>query len=189
MAEELKTSLVEKLAHIQTEMKVPKSLYNKFGKFNYRNAEAILEVAKHLCFENRTTLTVCDYIYQVNDTVYIKAVATIWDWDSDDTLENVAYAREPKEKSGMDASQITGSTSSYARKYALNGLFCLDDVKDADADEPAEEMATKNQRFVIETNLDGVSLGKYLKHFGVDSVDGLTRNQAQAIIDKRGLNG
>lgn len=182
----------EKLACIQNEMKVPKNLYNRFGKFNYRNAETILETAKPITTKYRTTLTINDSLQLVGESVYIRSTVTLTDWDTGTEIENVAYAREPREKSGMDSSQITGATSSYARKYALNGLFCLDDVKDADAieEEPKEEepMATKRQKETLTSTLDEETLGKYLKHFGVNTVDELTANQAQAIINKRRAN-
>ena len=128
----MEINLKEKLSNIQNEMNVPKNLFNKFGNYYYRNAETILEVAKAICQKYRTVLTVSDEIIQVGDRFYIKAVAKLADFDSDNTIYNEAYAREALEKKGMDSSQVTGAASSYARKYALNGLFNLDDVKDAD---------------------------------------------------------
>lgn len=128
-------TIKEKLCLIQNEMKVPKNLYNSFGKYNYRNAETILETAKPICLKYKATLTVYDTIQLVGERYYIKAVAELHDWESDELIENQAFAREEESKKGMDSSQVTGATSSYARKYALNGLFCLDDVKDADTDE------------------------------------------------------
>ena len=122
--------IVKKLQAIQSELDVPKSQFNAFGKYYYRNAEDILAAAKPICIKHDCLLTVTDEIVMLGDRFYVKATACI---AHDGEKEEVtAYAREELTKKGMDASQITGSASSYARKYALNGLFCLDDVKDAD---------------------------------------------------------
>lgn len=136
-------SLIEKLAWIQQNVSVPKSLWNDFSKYHYRSAESILDAVKPICFEARSTLVLHDELIEVGGSVYVKAVAQLIDWDSENKLYGVAYAREPESKKGMDASQITGSTSSYARKYALNGLFNLDDVKDADTMDNTGEATVK----------------------------------------------
>lgn len=128
-------TLGEKLSKIQQEMKAPKNLKNTFGNYNYRNAEGILEAFKPYEKQYKVYLTVSDSIIQVGDRIYIKASARLYDCESDSTIETAAFARETCEKRGMDDSQITGAASSYARKYALNGLFLLDDTKDADTDE------------------------------------------------------
>lgn len=128
-------TLGEKLSKIQQEMKAPKNLKNTFGNYNYRNAEGILEAFKPYEKQYKVYLTVSDSIIQVGDRIYIKASARLYDCESDSTIETAAFAREACEKRGMDDSQITGAASSYARKYALNGLFLLDDTKDADTDE------------------------------------------------------
>ena len=122
----------QKLMHIQQELNAPKSNYNSFGKYSYRSCEDILEAVKPLLSVQRCVLTISDTIKQIGERYYIEATATILDCESGDTISNTAYAREAEDKKGMDESQITGATSSYARKYALNGLFCIDDVKDAD---------------------------------------------------------
>ena len=132
-----KMNLIQKLSAIQTELKAPKNLYNSFGKYSYRNAEGILESAKPLLAKHGLSLVVSDTMELIGEARYVKATATVYDLDSDKTLSATAYARESDDKKGMDASQITGATSSYARKYALNGLFLLDDTKDADTDEYA----------------------------------------------------
>ena len=132
---ENKNNIYEKLSNIQVELKCNKSQYNSFGKYNYRNCEDILEAAKPICAKHRTSLVVHDEIVELGDRYYIKAIATLYDFDSDKEIEGVGFARESLTKKGMDDSQITGSTSSYARKYALNGLFNIDDTKDADTDE------------------------------------------------------
>lgn len=136
-------SLIQKLANIQQELKAPKNQFNKFGKYNYRNCEDILEAVKPLCFKHRATLTVHDEVKYCEGRFYIEAVATLHDWDSGEVVVNRAFARESDSKTEMDASQVTGASSSYARKYALNGLFCIDDTKDADTDAYKEQ--TKNK--------------------------------------------
>ena len=127
--------IFDKLRAIQSELKAPKGQYNSFGKYNYRSAEDILEAVKPICHKCASVLTLSDKPVMIGDRVYIEATATLHDIDGVAIAETKAYAREPDEKKGMDESQITGTASSYARKYALNGLFCIDDTKDADTDE------------------------------------------------------
>ena len=124
-----------KLAAIQKELKAPKSQYNSFAKYNYRSCEDILEAVKPLCIKNNATLILNDTVREISGRFYVVATATLADQESDGVVEADAYAREPQDKKGMDDSQITGMASSYARKYALNGLFCIDDTKDTDTDE------------------------------------------------------
>ena len=143
MSEEKKMGIYEKLSHIQNELNAPKNLWNDYGKYYYRNAESILESAKPVCAKYRTTLIVEDEIVVIGERYYLKAIASLVDWDSVEQIENVAYAREAESKTGMDASQLTGSCSSYARKYCLNGLFNIDDVKDADSNEQANEIQAR----------------------------------------------
>lgn len=123
---------MKELLEIQSKLNVPKSLTNSYGGYKYRSAELILEAVKPLLKENGCTLTIVDDIVQVGDRIYVKATATIRN-DKGETETTTAFAREPLSKKGQDESQITGAASSYARKYALNGLFCIDDTKDADA--------------------------------------------------------
>lgn len=123
-------TLQQKLIEIQAELKAPKSQYNKFGGYNYRNCEDILEAVKPLCAKHEIVPLLSDEIVMIGDRFYIKATAKVT--DGKDEIATTAFARESKDKKGMDESQITGSASSYARKYALNGLFCIDDTKDAD---------------------------------------------------------
>lgn len=121
------------LQTIQHELKAPKGQENKFGGYRYRSCEDIMEAVKPLLDKNEATLTVADDIVLIGDRYYIKATATLWDSKGGEILaQTTAFAREPVAKKGMDESQITGAASSYARKYALNGLFCIDDTKDAD---------------------------------------------------------
>lgn len=124
--------LANKLGAVQRELKVPKSNYNSFGKYKYRSLEDILESLKPLLDKHGLVLYLNDDIEMFGNRVYIKATATISDGQSQECV--TAYAREADSKKGMDESQITGTASSYARKYALNGLFCIDDAKDADTD-------------------------------------------------------
>lgn len=125
----------EKLKKIQTELKAPKNLYNKYGGFNYRNAEGIYEAVKPLLNELGMTLIIVDSVQAVGTKNYIKATAYLTDCETGEQVFSCALAREAETKKGMDDSQITGTASSYARKYALNGLFLLDDTKDEDSDE------------------------------------------------------
>ena len=129
--------LVKKLAKIQSELKAPKNQYNNFGKYKYRSCEDILEAVKPLVNKIDCIMTISDEIVMLGDRYYVKATAAIT--DGENSISNSAYARESFDKKGMDDSQITGATSSYARKYALNGLLCIDDTKDADTDEHSEQ--------------------------------------------------
>ena len=124
-----------KLAKVQAELKAPKSQYNSFGKYKYRSCEDILEAVKPILRDNGMTLTIYDSVELIGERFYIKATATLTDAESTCSTECTAYAREDAEKNDMDGSQITGTASSYARKYCLNGLFLIDDTKDADTDE------------------------------------------------------
>ena len=123
-----KVEFYKKVADIQKELKAPKSQRNNFGNYNYRSCEDILEGVKPIAHPLIVTLS--DEIIDVGGRIYVKATASIT--DGENTLSATGFAREAENKKGMDDSQITGSTSSYARKYALNGLFCIDDTKDSD---------------------------------------------------------
>lgn len=123
--------LVSKLTTVQSTLKAPKNQRNSFGNYSYRSCEDILEAVKPLLAEQGLVLTINDEIVEVGGRVYVKASATIT--DGIDSIVNSSFARESETKKGMDDSQITGSTSSYARKYCLNGLFLIDDTKDSDA--------------------------------------------------------
>ena len=126
------SKILEKLAHIQSALKAPKSQYNEFGHYKYRKAEDILESVKPILAETGCTITCSDELILVGNRYYIKATATISDTETGESVETTAFAREEEEKKGMDGSQITGASSSYARKYALNGLLCIDDTADSD---------------------------------------------------------
>ena len=192
--------LLEKLLKIQNELKAPKGQYNNFGNYKYRSAEDILEAVKPICQEHLTVLTLSDDVVFLGDRYYIKATATLVDVESGESTEVTAFAREEDSKKGMDASQITGSCSSYARKYALNGLFCIDDTKDADTDEQHKVVAEakkKDTKAKAETEqkndpkitpnkveiLKGIINGKQttieavLRIYGVDELSDLTESQ------------
>lgn len=125
-------TIYEKLAKIQSTLKAPKSQYNSFGKYYYRSCEDILEAVKPLLAEAKATLTIGDELELVGNRYYVKATVRFIDLETDAQVMNTAYAREDDTKKGMEGSQVTGASSTYARKYALNGLFCIDDTKDSD---------------------------------------------------------
>ena len=134
-------NLQNKLMLIQTALRAPKNQYNSFGKYSYRSCEDILEAVKPLLLDAGLVLLITDEIVQVGDRYYVKATCHLTDGEK--TMITSAFAREEDAKKGMDGSQVTGAASSYARKYALNGLFCIDDAKDADAQAPAAEKPAK----------------------------------------------
>lgn len=186
-----------KLLEIQQKLNAPKGNYNSFGKYSYRSCEDILEAVKPLLKEQKAVLTITDKMIVLGDRYYIEATATLKDCESEESISNTALAREEETKKGMDASQITGSASSYARKYALNGLFCIDDVKDADTRDNRTEEAKKqaedekriqelaNQKIdAIKANAlikrcenDGVSPTKLAALYKVKNVFDLTEKQ------------
>lgn len=137
---------IEKIVAIQSELKAPKGQYNSFGKYNYRSCEDILEGVKPLLAKHGLVLTIQDSIDLIGDRFYVKATATIT--DGKENVSTSAYARESLDKKGMDASQVTGATSSYARKYALNGLLAIDDTKDADAMDNSKKPVQQTQETV-----------------------------------------
>ena len=154
-------SIVERLSDIQQALKCPKNQYNSFGKYNYRNCEDILDGLKKILGSASVTLT--DEIVQIGERYYLKAIATFS--DGKDSISTAAFAREPLTKKGMDESQITGAASSYARKYALCGLFALDDNKDADSQDNRkaheDKAYTEQQKTIFDeaiTNKNALSL-------------------------------
>ena len=136
-----KMKFKEKLVAIQNELKAPKSKRNTFGNYNYRSCEDILEAAKPLLQKHGVSMTISDTVEHIGDRYYIKATVYLEDTDGDGYYSVSAYAREEDDKKGLSPAQITGSSSSYARKYALNGAFLIDDTKDPDTDEYATEYA------------------------------------------------
>lgn len=129
------SDFLKRVSQLQFELKAPKGQTNKFGGYRYRSCEDILEAVKPLLNKYGLVLTISDDLMQIDSRFYVCATATLRDTASEELITNSAYAREAETKKGMDESQITGTASSYARKYALNGLFCIDDTKDADTDE------------------------------------------------------
>lgn len=144
-------NIFEKLSEIQNELKAPKNQYNKFGGYYFRNCEDILEAVKPICKKYKTTLLLTDEIEHIGERYYVHATATLFDceWKTpDDGMANIrahAFAREEESKKGMDGSQVTGASSSYARKYALNGLFNIDDTKDSDSTNKGESGNPRTQ--------------------------------------------
>ena len=173
----------EKLTRIQTELKAPKSQYNNFGKYKYRSLEDIMEALKPIMKEVGACLVVEDDVKIIGDRVYIVAKATLMDADSDASISAKALARESLSKKGMDESQITGTASSYARKYCLNGLFAIDDTKDADSmdnskeNRPTASKATEDDKkriwseFVNACNYQQVEAMDFLAWVGIDMTD------------------
>lgn len=132
-------SVQTKLLNIQTGLKAPKNQFNQFGRYKYRSCEDILEALKPLLLKERATVTINDDVVDINGKNYIKATVVFTDVDDEKSLSVAAFAREEDSKKGMDSCQITGCASSYARKYALNGLFAIDDNKDSDFPTPKED--------------------------------------------------
>ena len=189
-----KQNIYSKLSKIQNELKAPKSQYNKFGKYYYRNVEDILESAKPICAKHATSLTVSDEIVNFGERYYIKATATLFDYEGS-SIVVTALAREASEQKGMQDSQLTGSTSSYARKYALNGLFNIDDTKDSDftnthgkEDKPQVKSSVKDPTKITQeqkNKIEGsstIDLPSLLKYFEINAINELSFKDAQKVI-------
>jgi hypothetical protein len=190
--------ICEKLLNIQSILKCNKSQYNSFGKYYYRNCEDILEAAKPICKQFGAVLTVTDEVVLIGDRFYIKATATLTDVDTGEKVSTTGYAREELEKKGMDGSQITGSASSYSRKAALNGLFCIDDTKDADTLNTGSQKATNNANTIPEleqmaksstlaelqalAKRKGVAPNQITARYKVNSLNDLTPAQVQSAM-------
>ncbi len=167
------------LLNIQTKLKAPKSQFNKFGKYYYRNCEDILEAVKPLLAEEGCTLYIKDEIVNINDRYYIKATVTLVDIETGQSIYTTAYAREEEVKKGMDSSQITGASSSYARKYALNGLFCIDDTKDSDTTNVGDKEKGKS---IEEDNEEMKRLEK-----AISSIDTLVKQLQKDGVEKAAI--
>lgn len=126
-------SIYKKLLQVQTDLRAPKGQYNSFGKYNYRSCEDIVEAVKPLLASQGLVIAIADELTLIGERYYIKTTVTVIDSETSEKHEVSAYAREEESKKGMDGSQVTGASSSYARKYALNGMFAIDDTKDSDA--------------------------------------------------------
>lgn len=136
-------SIYKKLLAIQTELKAPKNQFNKFGNYKYRNCEDILEGVKPLLKQNNVTIMIHDEVEFIHDRYYIKAIVNFIDIETGEKISTSAFAREEESKKGMDGSQVTGASSSYARKYALNGLLAIDDAKDSDTTNTGKDKDNK----------------------------------------------
>lgn len=192
-------NIYEKLGIIQSKLKAPKGQYNSFGKYKYRSCEDILEAVKPLLAETKTVLSVTDRMEVVGDRIYVRAEAHLNDCEDSGEIITVAYAREEESKKGMDSSQVTGAASSYARKYALNGLFCIDDNKDSDStnignkttDKKAEtaektEMISSENVMSIKNIIDKYPESKLMEQiktrFKVDDIKSLTKEKGQKCL-------
>lgn len=198
-------NIYQSLNYIQSNLKAPKGQFNSFGKYHYRSCEDILEGVKPHLQETKTCLVISDEIVTIGEHNYIKATATLYGADGG-AVANSAFAKEPLEKKGMDPSQITGATSSYARKYALNGLFCIDDTKDADTDaytakttqtksKPAETNSIKEKRIKEEyfnsikqqmgvKGIDNKTISEQMmKMFGKQNSKALSEEELKALLD------
>jgi hypothetical protein len=185
-------SIYKKLAAIQSELKAPKNQFNDFGDFYYRNCEDILEAVKPLCRKHETVLILKDEIRNIGDRYYVTAIAELIDIEKpDDRIIVQAHAREEESKKGMDGSQITGASSSYARKYALNGLFNIDDNKDSDTTNKGEDKPQKKsvQPKMTQTQLNAfkalqIDINNVAKYYGVKPEE-ITAEQAQMAIEQK----
>jgi len=189
-------SLIEKVVRVQSELKAPKGQYNSFGKYNYRSCEDIVEAVKPILKQYGIVLNLSDELVLIGDRYYIKAVAGLT--DGTDVLQSTAYAREPQELKGMTDSQISGTASSYARKYALNGLLAIDDTKDPDIDEfaktteqePKEEIkATPKQLEILNKYYTGEKLTKLLEMNKISKIEDLPMTKASELIGKLSSKG
>lgn len=183
-------NIYEKLSNIQNELKCNKNQYNDFGKYSYRSCEDILEAVKPLLKKEKVVLTISDELQYIGNRYYIKAIATLIDTESEATISNSAYAREEETKKGMDGSQITGASSSYARKYALNGLFGIDDNKDSDTtniqskEEKEDKKASPKQIELIQKYYQGENLTKLLEVNNLEKLEDMSINKASEILSK-----
>jgi hypothetical protein len=161
-----------KLANVQSALKAPKGQYNAFGKYKYRSCEDIVESVKPLLKQNGLLLNLSDEIEQIGDRFYVKATAIIIDTADGNMVTVCAYAREEDSKKGMDGSQVTGASSSYARKYALNGIFAIDDTKDSDStntgdesprQEQPKQLMTPRERLIARLNELNINISAFAK--------------------------
>ena len=188
--------LIDKLIKIQQELKAPKNQFNSFGNYNYRSCEDILEAVKPLLNETQTILRLTDELVQIGERYYVKATAILT--DGTEEVINTAFAREEETKKGMDGSQITGASSSYARKYALNGLFLIDDVKDSDTtnkgnEQQEEKKASPKQIDILSKYYTGDNLTKLLNSNNIENLEDMPMKRAteliSVIMEKGSKNG
>lgn len=164
--------IYEQLMAIQNELKAPKNQWNDFGKYHYRSLEDITEAVKPIAAAHDCVFTMSDEIVQIGERYYVKAMATLTNKDSE-RVSSTAYAREALTKKGMDDSQISGTASTYARKYAAGGLFALDDTKDADTNEyhktTTDAKAEAREALIAEIKAQGLSMDAVAKEYGINS--------------------
>lgn len=183
-------NVLEKLKFVQQNLKAPKGQHNAFGDYNYRSCEDIQEAVKPLLGQVNAVLLLGDELAELGGRFYIKATAVFRDMESGESVSNSAYARECDSRPKMDAAQITSSCSSYARKYALNGLFCIDDSRDPDMMDTREAERQRQQagktsglkadlrkRLIEEAERTGTSLGSVCKRYGVKNIGDMTEDQ------------
>lgn len=183
-------NIYEKLLNVQTELKAPKGQYNAFGKYKYRSCEDILEALKPVLEKNKLTMYISDDIVVINERYYVKATVYLINSEKmGETIQVSALAREEETKKGMDGSQITGASSSYARKYALNGMFMIDDTKDSDStnthgkekteQEKAQDYLNSREGMLERINeyVRGEKLERLLKNYNAESLDKMTDEQ------------
>ena len=173
------------LFEIQQKLKAPKSKFNKFGKYSYRSLEDILEAVKPILKTLEYTLVIEDEIKMIGDRYYVRALAKLFNKSGEVIASNYAFAREPENKKGADESQITGAASSYARKYALNGLFAIDDCQDADATNKHEEPdhTDKNkeaQKQAFIDNLEKLTKVELIKDWWIKNKEGIKKELGDA---------
>lgn len=174
---------IEKLFIVQQRIKAPKGQYNSFGGYKYRNCEDILEAVKPVLQEVKAIIVLSDNLEQIGDRYYIKATASFIDCETQENsmIQNTAYAREEESKKGMDGSQVTGASSSYARKYALNGLLAIDDTKDSDTTNTGE----LNAGLITEAKQLNIDINKLAEYLGKKPKDITNNDLATAIETKR----
>ena len=175
---ENRMTIQQKLLEVQSRLKAPKSQRNTFGNYNYRNCEDILESVKPILKEVGAVIILSDELVLIGERYYIKATANFIDIESGMAVGNTAYAREEEVKKGMDGSQITGASSSYARKYALNGLLAIDDTKDSDTTNTS--LATTQQ--IARIKELGVNENNVFLKFKISKLEELTYSQADSVI-------
>lgn len=175
-------SILTKLQKIQSDLKAPKNQYNSFGKYKYRNCEDILEALKPLLNLHGCALTINDKVEKVDDRYYIVAKSTLFCIETGEHITTEGLARESKDKKGMDDSQITGSTSSYARKYSLNGLFLIDDTKDADSGTNDSKKSTpKATNDTVKKGLSDKQVGRL---WAIAKAKGVTEENVKRALQK-----
>ena len=175
----IKNNVYFKLMKVQSKLKAPKGQYNSFGKYSYRSCEDILEALKPLLAEVEAIVNVSDEVKLIGDRFYVEATAMFLDCETGDSIVAKAYAREDESKKGMDLAQVTGSVSSYARKYALNGLFAIDDNKDSDATNTHNKDIKPNM-----TPVSGLSEAQLKRLFAIGNKAGFKKDVVEATVKK-----